>query len=260
MPVLVSFRAFRPESSLYRGIKTHLRNPQRFIQATVVQNVITYKALTTRKLIGLFVFALILLSFKSDNYFIPDDYPVTNEMFKNCQLQKDIDGVFSFDKAWFKNQDLGEVLIFELYTDYHRLAIYHCKSEFLISDLIKQVELHRKTGMSTFDLADEEKKQKVFKKFFDNSEEIDKSYFKTKQDIRLGISKSDALKKYGNHSMDTIINNIAVLKWDFQGSYAIAETGEKPKGKVAKDSFGFHVVMYFKMDKLVAMILKNDIL
>lgn len=215
--------------------------------------------MTKKKLIGLFAFAIIILSFKSDNYFVPDDYPVTNEMLKNCQTKSDIDGIFSFDKAWFKNQELGEVLIFELYTDYHRLAIYHCKSNFLFSDLIKQVELHRKIGTSTFDLADEEKKQKVFNKFFDNSKEIDKSYFKTKQGIILGISKSDAIKKYGNPHTNTIINSIDVLKWDFQGSYAIAETGEKPNGKVAKDSFGFHVVMYFKSDKLVAMILKNDI-
>ncbi|MFH0896095.1 MAG: hypothetical protein V2A54_16805 [Bacteroidota bacterium] len=213
----------------------------------------------TRKLIGLFVFALILLSFKSDNYIIPDDYPVTNEMFKDCRTEKNIEEVFSFDKAWFKNQELGEVLIFELYTDYHRSAIYHCKSDFLFSDLIKQVELHRKTGASTFDLADEGKKQKVFKKFFDNSVEIDKSYFRTNQGISLGICKSDAIKKYGNPSSDTAINNIIILKWDFQGDYAIAETGDKPKGKVAKDSFGFHVIMYFKLDKLVAMILINDI-
>ena len=213
----------------------------------------------SRKLIGLFVIALFLLAFTSDIYFVADDYPVTNKMFKDCQSKKEIDGVFSFDKAWFKNNEIGEVLIFELYTDYHRLAIYHCKSDFLFSDLIKQVELHRKTGTSTFDLADEGKKQKVFEKFFDNSMEIDKSYFKTKQGIRLGISKSEAIKKYGNPCSETIINNIAVVKWDFQGDYAIAETGEKPKGKVAKNSFGFHVAMYFKLDKLVAMILKNDI-
>jgi hypothetical protein len=224
-----------------------------------VQNVEKNDTMMTIKLIRLFVLALTLPSFKGDSYIIPDDYPVTNAMFEKFRSEINIDEVFSFDKAWFKNQEMGEVLIFYLYTDYFRLAIFHCKSDFFFSDFIKQVELHRKTGMSTFDLVDEKKKQEVLKKFYDNSVEIDKSYFRTTQGTRLGISRSDAISKYGIPSSDTSMNRIRILKWDFQGEYAIEEFGEKPKGKIAKDSFGYHVIMYFKMEKLVAMILINDI-
>jgi hypothetical protein len=224
-----------------------------------VQHVEKKDTIMTIKLIRLLLLLLTLASFKGDSYIIPDDYLVSNAMFEKFRSEINIEGVFSFDKAWFKNQELGEVLIFYLYTDYFRLAIFHCKSDFFFPDFIKQVELHRKTGMSTFDFVDEKEKQEGLKKFYENSEEIDISYFRTKQGIRLGISRSDAIRKYGIPGSDTSMNNLRILKWDFQGEYAIEEFGEKPKGRIAQDSFGYHVIMYFKMEKLVAMILKNDI-
>jgi hypothetical protein len=203
--------------------------------------------------------ALVLLSFTIVEYITPDDYPVTNEMLASFHGKKDIDGIFSFDKAWFKNDELNEVLIFELYTDYHRLAIYHCKSDFLFEDWLKNIELHRKVHNSNYDLADESKKQQVFKKFFDNAQEIDKTNFKTNQGLKLGLDKNEVLKKYRSPYKNTKIDNIEKIEWVYQGEYSFTEMGQEPTGILAQESWGYEMTMYFENDKLIGIIIKNDI-
>jgi len=131
----------------------------------------------------------LLLSFATNQYIIPDEYSITNEMLKDARKERNIDGVFSFDKAWFKNNDLEEILVFELYTDYYRSVIYHCQSNFLFHDFIKNIELNKKVNNQSFDLAEESNKQQVFKKFFDDATQIDKRYFITKQGLKLGLDK-----------------------------------------------------------------------
>lgn len=62
--------------------------------------------------------------------FVVDDYPVTNEMLidktsNNSSYKKQSGQTYSYDKAWFGNDTLKQTLVFELYTDYHRMVIYH---------------------------------------------------------------------------------------------------------------------------------------
>lgn len=213
----------------------------------------------TKKLTILIIGVLLLLSFTTDNYIIPDDYPVSNKMLKDFHGEKNVDGVYSFSKAWFKNNDLKEALIIDLYTDYHRLAIYHCKTDFLLNDLIKNVELHSEVNNNSYDLADEDKKLQVFKTFFDKAQQIDKSYFTTKQGLKLGLDKNVILKKYSKPDSISTIDNIEKIEWNYKGDYYLEETGESPTGIIAKDSFGYQMIMYFKNDKLVGLIIKNDI-
>ena len=80
------------------------------------------------------IFCIILIilcnSIASVAQIIPDDYPVTDEMFKGNFGLINMGEAYSFDKVWFLNEFLNETLIFELYTDYHRLLIYHFKNCF----------------------------------------------------------------------------------------------------------------------------------
>lgn len=62
--------------------------------------------------------------------FVVDDYPVTNEMLvdktsNNSSYKKQSGQTYSYDKAWFGNDTLKQTLVFEHYTDYHRMVIYH---------------------------------------------------------------------------------------------------------------------------------------
>jgi hypothetical protein len=203
--------------------------------------------------------AFLFLSSQPYDLFTPDDYSVTKGMLEKFHSNISIKDIYSYDKAWFINKELNEILIFELYTDYHRLAIYHCTTDFLFSDLINLTKIHRKINPDTIVMADEISKMQSFQKLFSNAVEIDKSYFKTNQGISLGICKNDAIRKYGYPQKSTLLHGIEILNWDFMGEYVITETGEKPKGKIAKNSWGYHIVLYFKSDRLVALILKNDI-
>jgi len=59
--------------------------------------------------------------------FVVDDYPVTNEMLidktsNNSSYKKQSGQTYSYDKAWFGNDTLKQTLVFELYTDYHRMV------------------------------------------------------------------------------------------------------------------------------------------
>jgi hypothetical protein len=207
----------------------------------------------------LMVVCLMLLSFVQDNSIIPDDYPVTNLMLRNNCKEKCIDVIYSFDKAWFKNKVLKEVLVFHVYTDNFRMAIFHCKFDFFHPDFIKAIELRKDKGMNKYDVVDEKTKAKYIPRFYGAALEIDKSYFRTKQNIFLGITKSNALKRFGNPVNDKITQGLEILEWHFQGDMSLAKTGQKLSGKIAKHSFGYHVKMYFKTDHLVALIIRNDV-
>jgi hypothetical protein len=202
---------------------------------------------------------LVLLSFTCIEYLIPDDYPVTDEMLSEFQRNNNTEGIFESDKAWFKNSGVNEVLIFELYTDYHRMAIYHCETEFLFDVLIKDVIVHRKSNQINDGSAGMSQEKQVYKNYLENAQQIDKSYFTTKQGLKLGMNKNEILIKY--NKPDTIISlgDIEKAEFHYKGEYHIRETGETPKGKIAKDSFGYHMVMYFKNSVLVGLVIKNDV-
>jgi len=62
---------------------------------------------------------------------IPDNYPVTNEMFgydvKSNGREIKSGNIRSLDKVWFRNDTLKQILVFELYTDNFRNIIFHFK-------------------------------------------------------------------------------------------------------------------------------------
>ena len=57
--------------------------------------------------------------------FTVDDYPVPTKMFVGNYHRRESGVLASEDAAWFSNDTLNQTLIFELYTDFHRLYTYH---------------------------------------------------------------------------------------------------------------------------------------
>jgi len=60
----------------------------------------------------------------------------------NSSYKKQSGQTFSYDKAWISNDTLKQTLVFELYTDYHRLVTYHFLDNDIPTDLINRMELH----------------------------------------------------------------------------------------------------------------------
>ena len=192
---------------------------------------------------------------------IVDDYPVTNEMFSkqsvdNYSTYRKISGLTqSLDKAWFSNDTLNQILVFELYTDYHRLATYHFYNRDIPKDLIKQLELHTKDG----EIAPEKQKLKDFQGFLNQATKINSIYFITNKGLKLGDKKQKAIDLFGAADKQTISDGFEELEWKFVGDN-LYDGKENLKGKpLAQDSWGYQVTMFFKDNKLVGQILHNDI-
>ncbi|MDI9862295.1 hypothetical protein [Flectobacillus roseus] len=188
-----------------------------------------------------------------------DDYPVKNKMLadrtsNNSSYKKQSGKIFSFDKVWFSNGTLKQTLVFELYTDYHRLAIYHFLDNDIPIDLIRRMELHTEGG----EIASDKQKLKDFNGFLQHTTPINSSYFTTKKGFSLGDPKQKAVKTYGNPDKQTITDGIEKLEWLFIGD-ASFDGKTSLKGKpLANHSFGHQILMYFRNGKLIAQVLHND--
>ncbi len=120
-----------------------------------------------------------------------DDFPITNEMLANktskySSYKKQSGQTFSFDKVWFRNDTLKQFLVFELYTDYHRLVTYHFLENEIPNDLINIMELHVDGGK----LATYNQKSKDFKGFLKQATKINSYYFISDKGFRLGDKKT----------------------------------------------------------------------
>lgn len=84
-------------------------------------------------------------------------------------------------------------------------------------------------------------------------------YFKTKKGFQLGDPKAKATGAYGKPDRCTVARGIEHCQWKYAGDFTDATSKSKTAKPLAKDSYGYSVSMFFKNDKLIAMILINDI-
>ena len=192
--------------------------------------------------------------------FVVDDYPVTNEMLadktsSNSSYKKQSGQTFSYDKAWISNDTLKQTLVFELYTDYHRLVTYHFLDNDIPTDLINRMELHIDGG----ELASDNQKLKDFSGFLKQTTKINSSYFITDKGLRLGDTKQKAVENYGNPDKQTITDGIEKLEWLFIGDTSYDGKSDLKGKPLAANSFGHQILMYFRNGKLIGQILHNDI-
>jgi hypothetical protein len=192
--------------------------------------------------------------------FVVDDYPVTNTMLadktgNNSAHKKQSGQTYSFDKAWFTNNTLNQTIVFELYTDYHRMVTYHFYNKDIPTELIDRMELHVNGG----ELATKKQKLKDFNGFLNQATKIDSSYFVTNKGFRLGDTKQKATESFGNPDKQSMNAGVEKLEWEFIGDEFYDGKSDLKGKPLAKDSFGHQILMYFKEGKLVGLILYNDI-
>jgi hypothetical protein len=192
--------------------------------------------------------------------FTVDDYPVTDEMLddttsNDASHPRQSGYIHSSDQVWFTNNTLNQSLVFELYTDKHRSATFHFYNKDLPKSLIERIELYTEDG----DLASLSQKEKSFTGFINSATVIDKKYFTTNKGFRLGDSKQKALSIYGAPDERKMDGKFEVLEWDFVGDI-LYDGSAALKGKpLAKDNYGHQAIMFFRNNKLTAIILHNDI-
>ncbi len=194
------------------------------------------------------------------NTFSVDDFPVDNEMISHqndpdVHLEKTSGETYSFDKAWFGNTELKQNLVLEMYTDNHRLVIFHFYTDDIPPDLLHRMELHTKSG----EVASLKQKVEDIDGLLQQSEEIDAKYFTSNKGIKLGMTKQKILKIYGKPNQLIMQNGIEKVDWHFEGDLLNNQRKSSNNKLVAKDSYGHQVIMYFKNEKLIAQILYNEI-
>ena len=183
-------------------------------------------------------------------FVIPDDYAITNKMLEKKYY---INGKsFSEEFVWFTNDTLNQSLIFELYTDYHRLSVTHILNNDIPEALFEKV-LHATES----DYKQANKGSITLK--IKSADKINSRYFISEKGFQLGDMKQNAIKIYSQP--DTIIkfNDSEMYSWDFFGDSLPPEEKRNSNKPFAKESFGYHVKMFFRNNRLIAMTLHNEI-
>ncbi|MCX6316102.1 MAG: hypothetical protein NTW29_02340 [Bacteroidetes bacterium] len=190
---------------------------------------------------------------------ITDEYPVTIDMLDaqkgTGSYTKKSGTLVSSDKAWFRNDRLGQTLVIELYTDHFRVASYHFLNQDIPSYIIERMELQNNAG----EMASVAEKKRYFKGFIAQGVPTDASYFRTNKWMLLGDTLPKAIKLYGEPDKRSSKGGIDQLEWNFVGD-KLYDGKSDLKGKpVVKDNFGHQVVLFFRKGKLIAQVLINDI-
>ena len=192
------------------------------------------------------------------NTFQVDDFPISDEIIKNHELNSKVGKLTAHDQVWFKNTNSNQVLIVELYSHNHRINTLLFYNYNIRNEVLDRINL-----TSTSNIATLEEKRNHINAFALNANEIDKTFFESNNKIKLGINKELAISIY--KKPDTLIKtkNVEILEWEFYGDKYLEEYPEMIKDNnnkhVAKNSFGHKIELFFIDDKLIAMHLFNEI-
>ena len=185
--------------------------------------------------------------------FIPDDYSISDSLIYANSYNRTSGEIVDPEGSWFINDKIKEIIVFILYTDYYHNIIYHFRQNDVPKTLIKRMELQTKGG-----LASETMKQKYFKGFFNAAKPLQLKFFKTNKGFRLGDLKEKVIMVYGKPDKISKENNLEIYEWDYIGDTFFDPKKDKGK-KIAKNSYGHQAIIFFRNNKLIGLILHNDI-
>jgi len=189
--------------------------------------------------------------------FIVDDFPVPDQVLgqtlQSSMYMKSGD-VHSVDKVWFTNDKLGQTLVFSLYTDYYRSSTFLFSNNDIPRKLVEWMELQTNTG-----LASESEKIENFEGLVRQAKKGKESYFTTNKGFRLGDAKQKVLNGYGNPDRVTKSGNVEIGEWWFTGENSYTGKEDRQGKPLAANSFGHDTTMFFRNDKLIALIFHNNV-
>jgi hypothetical protein len=189
--------------------------------------------------------------------FIVDDYPITDSVFGNDQNGRKIKvgSVRSLDKCWFSNDSLKQTIIIELYTDHHRMLTYHFYNDHIPPALIQLIGITKENG----DTATYAQKLYSFSGFVSKAKKINSYYFTTNKGIKLGDNIEQVQAYYGKAKSFVTTDGITLYQWNFTGDLLYDGKSDLAGGPLAKDSYGHQTMMFFKNNRLIGLILQNEI-
>ncbi|NHN26438.1 hypothetical protein FIA58_012185 [Flavobacterium jejuense] len=191
--------------------------------------------------------------------FVVDDFPVSKEVIRKEPTVLENNNLIAFDQVWFKSKNSSQILIYNLYTDFHKINILLFDVGNINDSILSYIHFNRKNG----DLAPLEEKKKFLYSFIEKATELDVSFFESNKKVKLGISKEFAQSIYKEPDIQDKKDDFEILKWEYYGDEYLKEYTEEitlnNNKIIAKNSFGHRIEMIFKENKLIAMNLFNDI-
>lgn len=198
-------------------------------------------------------------NFDSLKTFVVDDFQISEETIRKEPIKTESNNLQAFDQVWFKNKNSNQILIYNLYTDFHKINILLFDVKNINDSILNHIHFNRKNG----DLASLVEKKEALNSFIEKAKKIDASFFESNNKIKIGISKQFALSIYNKPDIQDKNNDFEILKWEYYGDEYLKEYPEEinlnNNKKVAKNSFGHRIEMIFKENKLIFMNLYNDI-
>jgi hypothetical protein len=190
--------------------------------------------------------------------FITDDYPITNEIISKIGDQSDnfkltSGSTISIEQCWFKHSN--QSLIIQLATDYYRYYTYHFNNQDIPNDILYNIGFHTESGQ----LAEDKNVKKDFNGFLKQSSIIDSKYFQSNLGFKLGSTKKDAIDQYGEPDSVKINDSIEKIEWHFTGEYNFDKTADLKGKSLAKECWGYSVLMYFRKKKLIGHVIIKEI-
>jgi len=182
-----------------------------------------------------------------------NDYPITDEMIMNAYTinrNGHINDMMEPDPSViFKDNESQQIIFINLHANLHRLYISHFYENEIPDELIQIYTSYAKLNDKDIDV------KKRIKDLIKNATIIEKEYFTTKRNFRLGMNSKEAISIYGEPTKKIENNNVTKLIWN----YDRLVYGKFPRGvKVGVDiseelfnkvGYGFILEITFRDDK-----------
>jgi|SRR5688572_2377922 len=184
-----------------------------------------------------------------------DFFPVTDEMFKKYATTIKDGYQYTAEYVWFSHKATDQILVFELYTDFHHLWAYNFLDDKVSTLLLNRMEVH----------TPEKQSSKYISDLISSANEIDLKYFTTDKGFRLGDKVEKAIQQYDKPDKRYKKGHFDIYEWDFMGDIDYeSRTFHKEKinlkdKPLARNSFGHEIIMVFQNNQLVGMAFHNFI-
>ena len=187
--------------------------------------------------------------------FVPDDFPVTNEMFHKYSDERDADDKLFMDKVWFSNDSSGNMLAYRLYTDNFRVSAILFSKNDVPAELLKEADLNNRVGSNSGTATTLMNLETSMK----NAIKIKSSFFVTNKGFKLGDSKEKVFDYYGKPDRMIAAHGLESCSWNFVGDKFYEPGMDDFNRPIAINSYGYKMKFLFRKDKVVAILFFNEI-
>jgi len=187
-------------------------------------------------------FAYVSASFQYQD----NDYPITDEIIKNAYTINSNgtvrDMIYFLPTVILKDKESQQTIFIDLYSNLHRFNISHFYTEEIPDELIQKYDKFVQVSNANIDVT------KKIKDSIKNATIINKKYFTTKKNFRLGMSPEEAVSIYGEPAKKIENHDFTKLVWDYYSIIA-SHKGKIPEGLFNKVAYGFIMEITFRHDK-----------